>query len=103
MNLKRYQQIKNFSTINEYNLRDKNWVKSDKNRLDFRYNLKENNDEILKNIIWKDIFKEYLLSKITDDDLSLNKINDLRFKLLKTEWIIVPTWLSIYKILHNIF
>jgi SpoVK/Ycf46/Vps4 family AAA+-type ATPase len=103
MNLKRYEQIKQFPTLDRSNINCKNWLKTDKNRNDLKFYLKENNDNILKNIIWNNIFKEYISSKIIDDDLSLDQINDLKFKLLKTEWIIIPTWLSIYKILHNMF
>ena len=95
MNIKRYQQIKEHPSIDQNNL--------EKNRENIKFNLRENNDEILKNHFKKGVFKEYIISKITDEELSFDEINDLKFQLLKTEWIIIPTQFSIYKILYNLF
>ena len=67
MNIKRYQQIKEHPSIDQNNL--------EKNRENIKFNLRENNDEILKNHFKKGVFKEYIISKITDEELSFDEIS----------------------------
>ena len=72
------------------------------NRNDLKYQLREINDGLLENI-WKDVFKNYIKNKIIDDKINFDEIDNLRFQILKLEWVKVNTDVWIYQMLYNLF
>ncbi len=72
------------------------------NRTDLDFWLRNLNDSILKDIIWKKEFKEYLTNEMIENDLSIHVLDVLRFKLLKTVGLKLNTETSIYATLYNL-
>jgi len=85
MRLERYKQIKQI------------WL----TRNDLKVQLSEINESIIEEM-GDDIIKEYLTKKMVDWRLRMDQIDDIKFKMLKLEWLEYQRDVSIYNLLYNI-
>lgn len=85
MRLERYKQIREI------------WLSRD----DFKTQISDINESIIGDIGY-DIIKEYLTKKIVEWNLRIDQIDDLRFKILKLEWIEYKKDLWLYTFLYSV-
>lgn len=71
------------------------------NRTDLESQIWEINNGILKDESLKEIFKEFVVSKLKDEKFSLDYFNSIRYKIWKVKWIELQTWESLYKVLYS--
>lgn len=84
MNTKRINQIKEI------------WL----NREDLKTQIYDINKSIIDDL-WVDVIKEYLTKKIIDWNIAFDELDDIRFKLLKLEWIEYSKNIGVYNFLYN--
>lgn len=70
-------------------------------RSDLEWQIWEINESILKDNQLKEIFQEFIVAKLTDDDFSLDYFNSIRYKMRKIKGIELSTGESLYKVLYS--
>jgi ATP-dependent 26S proteasome regulatory subunit len=84
MNVKRLTQLKSYGL----------------KRIDLEKQIKEINNSLLKDKELKEIFREFVFSKMKDENFSLAYFNSLRYKIGKIKWVKIPTKESLYQVMY---